>query len=64
MGRSMSSAAIRIRVATRFGSGVGVALAGGAEPSGGSVRRGVAVAAAPLDVGARVTPGPASTGVV
>ena len=49
MGRSMSSAAMRTRVATRSGSAVGVALGGAADSSGGRVMRGASV-------GARVAP--------
>ena len=65
MGRSMSSAAIRTRVATRPGSAVGVAVGGGADPSGGRVSRGVAVGLPVLSmVGEGVTPGSAATGVV
>ena len=64
-GMSMSSAAIRTRVATRFGSGLAVGGAGVGVPIGGSVTRGdgVGVAAA-VGRGEGLATGSAATGTV
>ena len=66
-GRSILSAAMRTRVATRSGGNDGLACGGAPEPSGGSVMRGLGVAlttARGVADGAGVVNGSAATVVV
>ena len=65
-GMSISSAAIRTRVATRLGSGLAVGGAGVGVPIGGRVMRGDGVAAVAVAVGRGdgLVTGSAATGTV
>ena len=63
-GRSILSAAILTRVATRSAGKVGFAVAGAADPIGGSVSSGEGLAWPTSNDGRSDARGPASTGVV